>query len=149
MAILGLLHLVEHIREGGLELQRLLDLIGTHIGILSVFEEAWALVLANKLDEFLRSVLPIFGEPFEVLEDSINAGGREECHGILSVFVEVCVKDALIHEVGLALDRKEDPAQIVQLEYGETVGLRRYRLLDVLGVLIENLLPTRNDFREN
>src|SRR6185437_10226095 len=34
------LHLVEHVGEGGLELQRLLDLVGTHIGIFPIFEEA-------------------------------------------------------------------------------------------------------------
>ena len=67
------LHLVEHVREGGLELQRLLDLVGTHIGIFPVFEEARALVLADELDEFLRLGLPILREPFEVFEDSINA----------------------------------------------------------------------------
>src|SRR4029453_16458180 len=67
------LHLVEHVREGGLELQCLLDLLGAHIGIFPVFEETRALVLADELDEFLRLGFPIFGEAFEVFEDSINA----------------------------------------------------------------------------
>jgi hypothetical protein len=45
------LHLVEHVRESRLGLQRLLDFIGTHVGILTGFQEAWALMLANELDE--------------------------------------------------------------------------------------------------
>ena len=61
------LHLVEHVRERRLELQRLLDLVGTHIGIFPIFKEALALVLTDELDEFLRLGLPIFREPFEVL----------------------------------------------------------------------------------
>ena len=92
------LHLIEHVREGGLELQRLLDLVGAHVGIFAVFKEARALVLADELDEFLRLGLPIFGEAFEVFEDGIKAGGTEESHGILGIFVEVGVEDALIHE---------------------------------------------------
>ena len=44
---------------------------------------------------------------------------------------------------------KQDPAQIVQLENGETVRLRRYGLFDVFSVLVENLLATGDDFCEN
>ena len=58
VAVLGSLHLVEHVREGGLELQRLLNLVGTHIGIFAVFEEARAVVVADELDESLRPGLP-------------------------------------------------------------------------------------------
>jgi hypothetical protein len=63
------LHLVEHVREGGLELECLLDLVGAHIGIFPVFEETRALVLADELDEFLRLGFPIFGETFEIFEN--------------------------------------------------------------------------------
>ena len=121
-AVLESLHLVEHARERGLELERLLDLVGTHVWIFAVFKETRALVLTDELDECLRLGLPIFGEPFEVFEDGIKAGGPEESHSILGVFVEVSVEDALIHEIGIALDRKEDPTQVVQLEHGETSG---------------------------
>ena len=69
------MHLVEHAREGGLELECLLDLVGAHIGIFPVFKETRALVLTNELDELLRLGLPIFREPFEVFEDGINASG--------------------------------------------------------------------------
>src|SRR6267142_3545125 len=40
----GSLHLVEHVREGCLELECLLDFVGTHVRILTVFQETWALV---------------------------------------------------------------------------------------------------------
>ena len=63
------LHLVEHVREGGLELECLLDLVGAHIGIFPVFEETRALVLADELDEFLRLGFPIFGETLEIFEN--------------------------------------------------------------------------------
>ena len=45
----------------------------------------------------------------------------------------------MIHEVGLSLDREEDPAQVVQLEHGEDVRLARHRLLDIPGILVEDL----------
>ena len=61
-----LLHLVEHVGEGRLQPQRLLDLIGRDVGVLAVLQEARALVLANELDERLGVVLPVLGEAFEV-----------------------------------------------------------------------------------
>ena len=100
------LHLVEHVRKCGFELKRLLDLVGTHIGIFPVFEEARAVVVADELDETLRIGLPIFRKAFEIFEDSENAGGREESHCILGVLVEVGVEDALILKVGLPVDLK-------------------------------------------
>ena len=92
---------------------------------------------------------PVYRKALEVFEDRINAGGPEEGHGILGIFVEVGVEDALIHKVGFPVDWKEDPAQIVQLEHGEAVRLVGYCLLDVLGVLVEHLLPTGDDLCED
>src|SRR5205823_13588039 len=46
----GSLHLVERSRERLLELERFLDFFATHVRVFTVFEEAWALVLAEKLD---------------------------------------------------------------------------------------------------
>ena len=40
MRVLGSLHLVEHVREGSLELERFLDFVGTHVRILTVFQES-------------------------------------------------------------------------------------------------------------
>src|SRR6266446_446646 len=143
------LHLVEHVREGRLELERFLDFVGTHVGILTVFQEAWTLMLANELDERKSIRLPVRRKALEVFEDGINAVLREEGHSILGVFVKVGVEDALIHEVGLSLDREEHPAQVVQLEHGEAVRLVRHRLLDVLGVLVEYIFPAGDDLSDD
>src|SRR6266446_3292486 len=77
------LHLVEHVREGRLELERFLDFVGTHVGILTVFQEAWTLMLANELDERKSIRLPVRRKALEVFEDGINAVLREEGHSIL------------------------------------------------------------------
>src|SRR6476469_3382218 len=45
----GSLHLVEHVRKVRLDLERFLDFVGAHVGILTVLQEAWALMLANEL----------------------------------------------------------------------------------------------------
>src|SRR4030095_79504 len=45
------LHLVEHVREGCLELQGLLDLVRTHERIFAIFKEARAMVVTDELDE--------------------------------------------------------------------------------------------------
>src|SRR5687767_11903432 len=91
-----LLHQVEHAGERRLQLQRLLDLVGTHIRVFPVFKEARTVVLANELDERLRVRLPVLGEPLKVGEDGGEAAFGEQGHGILGVLVEVGVEDALI-----------------------------------------------------
>src|SRR6185369_5028198 len=116
-----LLHLVEHVGEGGLDLEGLLDFVGAHIGIFPVFQKAWALVLAYELHKCRSIRLPVLGKPLEVFKDRPKAGLREKAHGIFGVLVEVGVEDALIHEVGLVFDVEEQPAQVVQLEHGEAV----------------------------
>ena len=113
-------------------------------GILAVFEEARPVVVADKLDECLRLGLPILGEAFEVFEDGINASGREESHCILSVFVEVCVEDALILEVGLPINLEDLPAQIVQLEHREAVWILGNRFLNLLGMFVTGFLTAGN-----
>src|SRR5947209_17132292 len=143
------LHLVEHVREGRLELECFLDFVGTHVGILTVFQEAWALMLANKLDERRSIRLPVRRKALEVFEDGVDAVLREEGHSILGVFVKVGVEDALIHEVGLSLDREEHPAQVVQLEHGKTVRLACHRLLDIPSMFVECLFPSGNDLRDD
>ena len=89
------------------------------------------------------------GKPSRFYEDGGDAGLREEGHGILGVFVEVGVEDALIHEVGFSLDVEEHPAQVVELEHGEAVRLARHRFLDVLAVFTDGLLPARVDLRDD
>src|SRR5215475_11654571 len=83
------LHLIEHRREEGLELERLLDLVGCHVRILAVLQEARALMLPGELDEGRRIGLPVGGEALEVLEHGVDAILREERDGVLGVLVEV------------------------------------------------------------
>src|SRR4029077_10064324 len=142
------LHLVEHVREGSLKLQCLLDLVGTHIRILTVFQEAWALMLANELDECGSIRFPVRRKALKVFEDRIDAISPEEGHGILGVLVKVSVKDTLIHKVGFPVDWEEHPAQIVELEHGEAVRLIRHRLFDVPSVLVEHLFTAGDDLSE-
>src|SRR3954467_3860525 len=101
------LHLVEHVGERRLELERLLDLVRADVRVFAIFDEARAMMVANELDKGGRIRLPILGEAFEVLEDRVHAVLREERHGILRVFVEVRVEDSLVHEVPVALDLEE------------------------------------------
>src|SRR3954454_16383108 len=143
------LHLVEHVRKVRLDLERFLDFVGAHVGILAVFQEAWALVLANELDEGRSIRLPVRRKALEVLEDGVDAVLRKERHSILGVFVKIGVEDALIHEIGLPFDREENPAQVVQLKHGEAVRLLRYGLLDVSGVLVEYIFPARDDLGDD
>src|SRR5687768_14753635 len=84
-----LLHLVQHVGEGGFESQRLLDLVRRHIGVFAIFEEARALMVPDELDERRRIRLPILWEALEVLEDGLETESRKERHRVFGVFVEI------------------------------------------------------------
>src|SRR3954449_4232520 len=91
-----LLHLVEQGGHGAFHLQCLFDLISCDIRVFAILQEARALVFADELDEGWRIRFPVDREPFEVLEHGVDSGLREELNGILGVFVEIGVEDALI-----------------------------------------------------
>jgi hypothetical protein len=112
-------------RKTRLELEGLLDLVGAHVGILAVLQEAGALVFTDELDERRRVRLPVLREALQVLEDRVDAVLREERHGVLGVLVEVGVEDALIHEVGVLADVEEHPAEVVQLENSKAIRKAR------------------------
>src|SRR6478672_947782 len=63
------LHLVEHGREGCLEFQGFLDLVGTHEGVFAIFKEARALMLSDKVDECRSVCLPILWKSLQIFED--------------------------------------------------------------------------------
>src|SRR5262245_42577189 len=104
ISLSGLLELIEHFRQGVLDSQRLLNFIGGDIGIFPILDEAWALVVANELDERFGVCFPIRGEPLEVFEDRINSGLCEERDRVLSVFVEIRIEDSLIHESSVVVE---------------------------------------------
>src|SRR5947209_19487993 len=122
------LHLVEHVRECGLQGQRLLDLLGADKRILAVFQETRALVFSNELDESRRIRLPVFGKSLEVFKNGADAELCEQRHCILGVLIEVGVEDTLIDEVGFTIDGKQNPPQVVEFEHGQTVRLARHGL---------------------
>src|SRR5262252_978584 len=93
------LHLVEHLGERPLELERLLDLFRADVRVLTVFEEARPLVLVEELRDREHVRLPVLGPAFEVGEDRVDARRVEDLEGVLDVLVEVGVEDALVHEV--------------------------------------------------
>ena len=88
------LHLVEHVRKRRLELQCLLDLVGAHVGVLAVFKEARALMLADELDERRGVRLPVLRKALQIFEDGAETRCRKNCDRILGVLVEVGVEDA-------------------------------------------------------
>src|SRR5437773_7536669 len=143
------LHLVEHIGDRGIELVRFLDFVGAHVRVYPVFQETRALMFANELDERRYVGFPIFREALEVHEDGSDAGLREEGDGILSVFVEVGVEDSLIHKVGLTFDVEEHPAQVVQLQHGESVGKAGNCFFDLLPILADGVLSAGLDLRDD
>src|SRR5881628_1845986 len=92
------LHLVEDFGEGGFDRQRLLDLVGAHIGIFPVFEETRTVMGADELHEGVRIGLPVLREAHQVLENGVDARLLEQFDGVLGILVEVGVEDALVHE---------------------------------------------------
>ena len=95
------------------------------------------MVVADERDRRRQVGLPVLRKTFEVLEDRVNAGCREERYRILGVLVEVCVEDALILEVGFSSDVEELPAKIVSREHRETVRPLGHRSLDRPGMRVD------------
>src|SRR4026208_2473861 len=99
--------MVEHVREGCLELQSFLYLIRAHEGILAIFKEARALMLSDKLDQCRGVRRSIRRHALQILEDGGETGCRKNCDRILRVFVEVGVEDAHVLEVSVPLDLEQ------------------------------------------
>src|SRR5262245_17354342 len=110
--------------------------------MLTVFEEARAMVVAEELDAGRSIRPPVRWPALEVLKDRRDASAIKESYGILRIFVEVGVEDALIHHVEFSLDGEDQPFQVVRLEHGDNVGLISDCLLHDLGMVVEGLLPS-------
>src|SRR6185503_16690914 len=118
-------------------------------GVFAILEEARALMLADELDKCRGVRLPILRKALQILENGAETGCRKNCDRILRVFVEVGVEDAHVLEVSIPLDLEEIPSEVMQLEHGEDVRLTGHRLLDVLGVFVEDRLPSGDDLRDD
>src|SRR6476469_5158134 len=143
------LHLVEHVREGRLELQGLLDLVRTHERIFAIFKEARAMMVTDELDECRGVRFPIFRKALQIFENGVETRCRKDANRILGIFVEVGIENAHVLEVSFPLDVEKVPSKVMQLEHGEDVRLTGHGLLDVLGVLIEDRLPSGDDLRDD
>ena len=106
-------------------------------------------MIADKFDECGGVRLPVHREALEIFEHRPQASDAEERNGVFCIFIEVGVENPLIHVVGVAFDRKEDPAQIMQLQDGKCVRLGRDRVLNVFSVFVEDVLAAGNYFRED
>src|SRR5262249_11540856 len=92
---------------------------------------------------------PIFWKPLEVFKDRGDASFPKKRDGILGIFVEIGIEDALIHEVRLTFDVEEHPTEIVQPKYGESVGKASDRFFDGLPVCADRLLAPGFDLRDD
>src|SRR5262245_35568255 len=145
----ALLHLIEHRAEGCLQRQCLLDLVGAHERVFAVLHETRALVLAGELDEGRRVSLPVLRKALEVFEYGIDAERLEQAHGILGVFIEVRVEDALVHEVRHSANIEQHPTQVMQLQDRETVRVTLNGFREFYSVVSNHLLPPRDNLRDD
>src|SRR3954451_1350365 len=144
-----LLHLVEHPAECCLHAKCLLDLVRCCIRIFPVFQKAWTLVLTDEFDEGRRIRFPVHGKTLKILEHRVDPGLREKSYCILRVLIEVGIEYALIHEVSVAADVEEYPAQIMQLQRREESRVTGNAILDGLAVPAHRLFSSRLDLRDD
>src|SRR5262249_2006589 len=126
----SLLHLVEHVGKRRLERECLFDLISAYVGILAIFQEARKLMLAKKLGNRGQVRPPVLRPSFQVCENRGDASLVENRECVLDVFIEIGVKDALIHEVQPRTNVEQDPAEVMKLEGCENGRVSLHRLLD-------------------
>src|SRR5262249_37226687 len=103
----------------------------------------------DKFDECLRICLPIFRKAFEIFENCVYTRTAENCDSVFGILIKGRIEDSLIHEVRLTVNWEEYPAEIVQLERSEDVGISGDRRLDSLRVLMKSSFATRDDFRHD
>src|ERR1700720_1725788 len=107
------------------------------------------MMVTDELDECRGVRFPIFRKALQIFENGDETGGRKQANRILGIFVEVGVENAHVLEIGFSPDIEKVPSEVMQLENGEDVRLTSHGLLDVLGVLIENRLPSWDDLRDD
>src|SRR5258708_28094313 len=94
-----LLHQVKHFGKLRFELQCLLNFVRCRVWILTVLQKARTLVFANELDERWYVRLPVLGKTLKVLENCVHPDLFKQGYCILSVLVEICIEDSLVHEL--------------------------------------------------
>src|SRR5215831_14622359 len=141
------LQLIKHLGQGVLDPQGLLDFVGGDIRILTIFDKARTLMVPDELNERFRVRFPVHRKPFEVLENCIDAGLCKESYRVLGVFVEIGVEDSLVHEPRVVVE--EHPAQVMELEWRERVGVSLQRFRQSVPVTADRLCPPWLDVRDD
>src|SRR5262244_645101 len=91
-------------------------------------------MFTDELNEGWNVCFPVFWKSFEVLEYCVHTVFGEQGYSVLSVLIEVRVKDSLVHEICILPNVEKDPAQVVKLEHGERFGKIFNSFLDGLAV---------------
>ena len=144
-----LLHLVEHLGEGLLHPEGLLDFVARHVRVFAVLEEARTLMFADEIYERRCVRSPVRGKPFELLEDGIDTSRLEQLNRVLGVLVEIGIENTLVHEVFLLTDVEEHPPEVMKLQRCEGVRARGDGVLDALPVGADVGLRARLDLRDD
>src|SRR4030095_13858788 len=110
-----LLHLIEHVGQRRLYVESFLDLICADVRVFGVFQKARTLMFPDKLNEAFRVRFPVAWKAFEIFEYSIYSEADEKRDGVFGVLVEVGVEDALVHEIGFAVNWEQNPAKVGKL----------------------------------
>ena len=143
------MHLIKHCGQRCFHSKRLLYFVSTDERILTIFQEAWALMFAHKFDECGSVGLPIHRETFQIFERGTDPETGEQGNGIFGIFVKISVENPLIHEIRFATDVKEDPSQVVKSERGESERIGGYGVLYCFSVRSDHFFATRFDFSNN
>src|SRR4051794_38896088 len=91
-------------------------------------------MVAYELDESGRIRFPVVRKALELREDRRDTRGAEQRDRVFRVLVEVGIEDALVHEVRIAADVEEHPAEIVELQRRQHIGCTSHGVFERLSV---------------
>ena len=77
-------------------------------------------MITYKLYKSRGLVFQSIGKPSRFSKTSIDSSFGKKGDSILSVFIEICIKYALIHKSGIVI--KKNPAQVMQFERCKKMG---------------------------
>ena len=80
-------------------------LIRRYVRILPVFHKTLALMIASKFYKRRGIFFPIHWESFQVFKNGSDAGLFEEFHRVFCVLIKIGIKDTLIHEPRIIIEK--------------------------------------------
>ena len=96
-----------------------------------------------------RFVFQSSGQPSRFTNTVVMPVAVEKRYGILDIFVEIGVEDALIHEVQTRADIEQDPTEIVKPQRREHGRVALHSLFNRLAVLADRVFPSGLDLRND